>query len=97
MRRERFVNTDTSHLDKVKPLGVDVGDFKSFEAAVKKFRKLVEKEGVIREVLDRKYYKKPSQKRHDKRRQILRRRQLQKEEERLQDLKRRSRLRRKHK
>ena len=96
MKRERFSDTDTSHLDKVKPLGVDVGDFKSFEAAVKKFRKIVEKEGVIRQVLDRKYYKKPSKKRHDKRRQILRRRQLQKEEEKRQDLDRRRRLRRKY-
>lgn len=96
MKRERYIDTDTSHLDKVKPLGVDVGDFKSFEAAVKKFRKIVEKEGVIRQVLDRKYYKKPSQKRHDKRRQILRRRQLQKEEEKRQDLERRRRLRRKY-
>jgi small subunit ribosomal protein S21 len=96
MRRERSIDIDTSHLDKVKPLGVDVGDFKSFEAAVKKFRKIVEKEGIIRQVLDRKYYKKPSKKRHDKRRQILRRRELQKEEEKRQDLARRRRLRRKY-
>ena len=95
MKRERSLDTDTSHLDKVKPLGVDVGDFKSFEAAVKKFRKIVEKEGIIRQVLDRKYYKKPSKVRHDKRRAVLRRRELQKEEEKRQDLERRRRLRRK--
>lgn len=93
----RSTNSDSSHLDRVKPLGVDVGDFRSFEAAVKKFRKLVEKEGVIRQVLDRKYYKKPSEIRHQKRRAILRRRELQKEEERRLDLERRRRLRRKFK
>ena len=58
MKRERSIDIDTSHLDRIKPLGVDVGDFKSFEAAVKKFRKIVEKEGIIRQVLDKKFYKK---------------------------------------
>ena len=94
---KRSLSSDSSHLDRVKPLGVDVGDFRSFEAAVKKFRKIVEKEGVIRQVLDRKYYKKPSEKRHQKRRAFKRRLELQKEEERRLDLERRRRLRRKFK
>ena len=93
----KSLDIDSSHLDRLKPLGVDVGDFKSFEAAVKKFKKLVEKEGVIKQVLERKYFKKPSQKRHDKRRAIVRRRRLQKEEEKRLDLLRRRRLRRKYK
>lgn len=75
------LDLDNTHLDKFKPLGVNVGEFKSFEAAVKKFRKLVEKEGTIKLVLDRRAFKKPSQKRHNKKRQAIRRRELEKEEE----------------
>lgn len=90
-------DADSSHLDRLKPLGVDVGDFASFEAALKKFRKIVEKEGIIKRALEKQYYKKPSQIRHDKRRKAKRLRELRKEEERLEDLARRRRLRRKWK
>jgi len=90
----RSLDLDSSHLDRLKPLGVDVGDFATFEAALKKFRKIVEKEGVIKRTLERQYYKKPSKLRHDKRRKAKRLRALRKEEERLADLKRRQRLRR---
>lgn len=93
----RQLDIDGSHLDRLKPLGVDVGDFKTFEAAVKKFKKLVEKEGVIKQVLDRQYFKKPSQIRHEQRRAVLRRRRLQKEEEKRLDLIRRRKLRQKFK
>ncbi|MGD9382048.1 MAG: 30S ribosomal protein S21, partial [Candidatus Thorarchaeota archaeon] len=75
------LDLDNTHLDKLKPLGVNVGEFKSFEAAVKKFRKLVEKEGIIKQVLDRRAFMKPSQKRHNKKRQAIRRRELEREEE----------------
>lgn len=91
------LDLDNSHLDRLKPLGVDVGDFASFDAALKKFRKIVEKEGIIKRVIEKKYYRKPSQIRHDKRRKAKRLRQLRKEEERLLDLARRRRLRRKFK
>lgn len=75
------LDLDNAHLDKFKPLGVNVGEFRSFEAAVKKFRKLVEKEGTIKQVLERRAFMKPSQKRHNKKRQAIRRRQLEREEE----------------
>jgi small subunit ribosomal protein S21 len=75
------LDLDNTHLDKFKPLGVNVGEFRSFEAAVKKFRKLVEKEGTIKHVLERRAFMKPSQKRHNKKRQAIRRRQLEREEE----------------
>ena len=91
------LDIDGSHLDRLKPLGVEVGDFRSFEAAVKKFKKLVEKEGVIKQVLDRQYFKKPSQIRHEQRKAVKRRRRLEKEEEERRDLIRRRRLRQKFK
>lgn len=75
------LDLDNGHLDKFKPLSVNVGEFKSFEAAVKKFRKLVEKEGTIKHVLERRAFMKPSQKRHNKKRQAIRRRELEREEE----------------
>jgi ribosomal protein S21 len=58
--------------DKVKPIEVRPGEFKSFEAAVKKFRKLVEKDGRIQQVRDRERgFVKKSQKRHNKKRRVL--------------------------
>lgn len=88
------LDLDNSHLDKFKPLIVNVGEFKSFEAAVKKFRKLVEKEGTIKHVLERRAFMKPSQKRHNKKRQAIRRRELQRQEELQQEHRRRLRARR---
>ncbi len=46
-----------------KPLQLEPGDFRSFEACVKKFRKVVEKEGTLRRVVERKHFIKPSEKR----------------------------------
>ncbi len=83
------LDLDNSHLDKFKPLGVNVGEFRSFEAAVKKFRKVVEKEGIIKQVLERRSFSKPSQIRHNKKRLAMRRRELQREEEKQANLKRR--------
>ncbi len=52
-----------------KSVEVEPGDFKSFDAAVKKFRKVVEKNGNLQIAVDRiKGYKKPSEKRNDKKR-----------------------------
>jgi small subunit ribosomal protein S21 len=85
---------DNGYLDKFKPLGVNVGEFKSFEAAVKKFRKLVEKEGTIKHVLERRAFMKPSQKRHNKKRQAIRRRELEREEELREEHRRRLKARR---
>jgi ribosomal protein S21 len=75
------LDLDNSHLDKFKPLQVNVGEFRSFEAAVKKFRKVVEKEGIIKHVLEHRSFTKPSQVRHNKKRLAMRRRELQREEE----------------
>lgn len=79
----RPLDFDTTHLDRMKPLEVEVGAYRSFEAAVKKFRKVVEKEGTIKQVLERRVFKKPSQIRHDKRRLAKRRLELAKEQERI--------------
>ena len=91
------LDLDSSHLDRLKPLGVDVGDFATFDAALKKFRKIVEKEGIIKRAIEKRHYRKPSEIRHDKRRKAKRLRQLRKEEERQADLARRQRLRRRKK
>ena len=37
----------------------------SFEKAMKVFKKLCQKDGFMLELRDRRYYKKPSQKRHE--------------------------------
>ena len=79
----RRLDLDDSRFDKIKPLEVEVGAYRSFEAAVKKFRKLVEKEGTIKQVLERRAFKKPSQVRHEKRRLAKRRAELAREQERL--------------
>lgn len=55
--------------DHVKPLQVEPNQFRSFEACVKKFRKLVDKDGRLRDVRERaRGYKKKSKKKHDKKR-----------------------------
>jgi ribosomal protein S21 len=79
----RRLDLDDSRFDKMKPLEVEVGAYRSFEAAVKKFRKVVEKEGTIKQVLERRAFKKPSQIRHEKRRLAKRRAELTREQERL--------------
>lgn len=79
----RRLDLDDSRFDKIKPLEVEVGAYRSFEAAVKKFRKLVEKEGTIKQVLERRAFKKPSQIQHEKRRLAKRRAELAREQERL--------------
>ena len=88
------LDLDNSHLDKFKPLQINVGEFRSFEAAVKKFRKVVEKEGIIKQVLERRSFRKPSQIRHNRKRLAVRRRELQREEEEQTRLKRRLKSRR---
>lgn len=75
------LDLDNSHLDKLKPLEVKVGEFKSVEAAIKKFRKIVEKEGHIKDAIERRAFTKPSQLKHTRNRQVRRRRELQRREE----------------
>ena len=38
----------------------------SFEVALRRFKKKIEQEGILREVRDRSYYEKPSEKRRRK-------------------------------
>lgn len=42
---------------------VEIKKGESFEAALRRFKKKIEQEGIIREVKNRKYYEKPSEKR----------------------------------
>lgn len=45
---------------------VEVKKDESFEAALRRFKKKIEQEGILREVRDRKHYEKPSERRRKK-------------------------------
>lgn len=45
---------------------VQIKKDESFEAALRKFKKQIEREGILREVKDRKHYEKPSQRKRRK-------------------------------
>jgi small subunit ribosomal protein S21 len=45
---------------------IEVRKGESFESALRRFKKKVEREGILREVRDRKHYEKPSEKRRKK-------------------------------
>ena len=45
---------------------VEIRKDESFEAALRRFKKQVEQEGIIREVRDRKHYEKPSERKRKK-------------------------------
>lgn len=47
---------------------VIVGDNESFEKVLKRFKKVIEKEGILTELKRREFYEKPSQKRKRKER-----------------------------
>lgn len=42
---------------------IEVRKDESFEAALRRFKKQIEHEGILREVRDRKHYEKPSERR----------------------------------
>lgn len=44
---------------------IDVYDDENLEKAIKRFKRKVEKEGIIREFKRRQYFEKPSAKRHE--------------------------------
>ena len=52
---------------------VVVGENEAFEKAFKKFKRLVEKEGILTEVKRRQFYEKPSEKKKRRERQARKR------------------------
>ncbi|WP_448583234.1 30S ribosomal protein S21 [Thermocrinis sp.] len=50
-----------------------VGENESFEKAFKKFKRIVEKEGILTEVRRRQFYEKPSEKKKRRERQARKR------------------------
>ncbi|OGX41307.1 MAG: 30S ribosomal protein S21 [Omnitrophica WOR_2 bacterium RIFCSPLOWO2_01_FULL_41_12] len=52
--------------------GVEVRKDESFESALRRFKKRIEQEGILREIRDRKHYEKPSAKRRKKARSTKR-------------------------
>jgi len=49
---------------------IKVGENETLDSAIKRFKKKVENEGIIKEFKDRQYYVKKSQKRHEHDREI---------------------------
>ena len=45
---------------------VEVKKDESFESALRRFKKQIEQEGILRELRDRKHYEKPSEKKRKK-------------------------------
>ena len=45
---------------------IEVRRDESFESALRRFKKKIEQEGILREVRDRKHYEKPSERRRKK-------------------------------
>ena len=52
-----------------KPLPVEIKEGDSFESAMRRFKRQIEQEGILREVRDRKHYQKPSEKKRKKKRE----------------------------
>lgn len=48
---------------------VEIRKDESFESALRRFKKKMEQEGILREVRDRKHYEKPSERKRKKTRQ----------------------------
>ncbi|MFC1709404.1 30S ribosomal protein S21 [Candidatus Omnitrophota bacterium] len=45
---------------------IEVRKDESFESALRRFKKKIEREGIIREIKERKHYEKPSEKKRKK-------------------------------
>lgn len=46
--------------------GIEVRSNESFESALRRFKKKIERDGILREIKDRKHYEKPSEKKRKK-------------------------------
>ena len=46
---------------------IEIRKDESFEGALRRFKKKIEQEGILKSVRDRKYYEKPSEKKRKKR------------------------------
>ena len=51
---------------------VTVGDKENVERAIKRFKKKVDEEGIIKDYRDRQYFKKPSEKKREKKKESIR-------------------------
>jgi small subunit ribosomal protein S21 len=56
---------------------IQVHENESLERAIKRFKKRVDSEGILKEFRERQYYKKPSRKRYEKKKSIQRKNKLQ--------------------
>ena len=45
---------------------IEIKKDESFEAALRRFKKKIEQEGILREIRDRKHYEKPSERKRKK-------------------------------
>lgn len=46
--------------------GIEIRQGESFEGAMRRFKRQIEQEGILREVRDRKHYEKPSERKRKK-------------------------------
>jgi len=53
---------------------IEIRKDESFESALRRFKKQIEQEGILRELRDRKHYEKPSEKKRKKARRTTTRR-----------------------
>jgi len=51
---------------------IEVKKDESFESALRRFKRKIEQEGILRELRDRKHYEKPSEKRRKRKSRIKR-------------------------
>lgn len=51
---------------------VEVRKDESFESALRRFKRKIEQEGILREVRDRKHYEKPSERKRKKKARVRR-------------------------
>ncbi len=51
---------------------IEIRKDESFEAALRRFKKKIEQEGILRELRDRKHYEKPSERKRKKMRRGVR-------------------------
>ena len=51
---------------------IEVRKDESFESALRRFKRKIEQEGILREVRDRKHYEKPSERKRKKKSRISR-------------------------
>ncbi len=62
----RLINGNIQLKEMVKMPEIEIRKDESFESALRRFKKKIEQEGILRELRDRKHYEKPSERKRRK-------------------------------